>query len=39
MKRKVIVFIGVMLVAAIAITVFMKRMGGSSAGIDNNRRK
>ena len=36
MKRKVIVFIGVMLVAAIAITVFMKRMGGSSAGIDNN---
>ncbi|MCI8993904.1 MAG: flavodoxin [Eubacterium sp.] len=36
MKRKVIVLIGVMLVAVIAITVFMKRMGGSSVGIDNN---
>ena len=36
MKRKVIVLIGVMLVAVIAITFFMKRMGGSSVGIDNN---
>ncbi len=36
MKKKVIVLIGVMLVAVIAITVFMKRMGGSSVGIDNN---
>ena len=36
MKRKVIVIAGVIAVAAIAITVFMKMMGGSGVGIDNN---
>lgn len=36
MKRKVIVIIGVILVAAIAITVFIKMTGGSSVGIDNS---
>ncbi len=36
MKRKVIVIAGVIAVAAIAITVFMKMMSGSGVGVDNN---
>lgn len=36
MKRKVIVIAGVLLAAIIAITVFMRMMGGSGVGIDND---
>ncbi len=36
MKRKVIVIAGVLLGAIIAITVFIRMMGGSGVGIDND---
>ncbi len=36
MKRKVIVIAGVLLAAIIAITVFIRMMGGSGVGIDND---